>query len=281
MRRSDEPDALRYDAEQAADFYDAYGDREWTRFHDGRTGQASLAIHTEYLRRFIGAGDHVLDVGAGPGRFTIELARLGAQVTVVDLSAVQLQENEGRLATAGFGSQIVERVQADVCDLSRFASGAFDATVCYGGPLSYVLDRADDALAELVRVTKPHGRLFLSVMSLVGSTLGNLATIVELIREHGVEPIRRVIETGDLPPALSNGHLAMHMYRWSELQSLLRGHGLEVVAASAATLAARLEESFSPEELTEVTRWQLDLATEPGAIDAGGHIIGVARKQDA
>lgn len=72
-------------------------------------------------------------------------------------------------------SQAVARVQADVCDLSRFDSGTFDATICFGGPLSYVLDRADDALAELIRVTKPGGLLLLSVMSLIGSTFGNLA----------------------------------------------------------------------------------------------------------
>jgi ubiquinone/menaquinone biosynthesis C-methylase UbiE len=268
---------MRYDPVRAAAFYDEYGDREWTRFHDGRTGLASLAIHAEYLRRYITRGQHVLDIGAGPGRFSIELARLGARVTVADLSAVQLQKNEARLSEAGLASQVVERVQADVCDLAWFPPGAFDATVCYGGPLSYVLDRADEAIDELVRVTRPGGLLLVSVMSLVGSTLGNLATVVALTREHGVQPIRSVIESGDLPPALSGGHLAMHLFRWNELQALFRRHSLEIVAASAASLAASLEEDFSAQELAEVTRWQLDLAAEPGAIDAGGHIIAVAR----
>lgn len=95
MPGTDDTGRLRYDAARAAAFYDAYGDREWTRFHDSRTGEASLAIHTEYLRRFIAPGDHVLDVGAGPGRFTLELARLGARVTVADLSRVQLEARGG------------------------------------------------------------------------------------------------------------------------------------------------------------------------------------------
>jgi ubiquinone/menaquinone biosynthesis C-methylase UbiE len=281
MSPGDEADPLRYDASRAAAFYDEYGDREWTRFDDGRTGQASLAIHTEYLRRFIAPGQHVLDVGAGPGRFTMELARLGARLTVADLSTVQLRQNEERVAEAGLASQVVDRVQADVCDLSQFETDAFDATVCYGGPLSYVLDRADDALGELIRVTKPGGLLLLSVMSLVGAALGNLAAVVALTRVHGVEAVRAVMETGDLPPQMSGGHLAMHMYRWSELEAQLRRHRLEVVAASAATLAVGLEETFSADELAEVTRWQIDLAAEPGAIDAGGHIIAVARKPTA
>ena len=185
------------------------------------------------------------------------------------------------MAAAGEAAQIVERVQADVCDLSRFDSDTFDATVCYGGPLSYVLDRADEAVGELVRVTKPGGLVLVSVMALVGSTLGNLPTVIGLMREHGAGPIRRVIETGDLPPELSNGHLAMHMFRWSELQALVRRHGLEIVAASAATLSPAIEDDLTPDELAEVARWQLDLAAEPGAIDAGGHMIVVARSDDA
>jgi SAM-dependent methyltransferase len=281
MAADGESGALRYDARRAADFYDEYGEREWTRFHDGRTGQVSLALHTEYLRRFVRAGQHVLDIGAGPGRFTIELARLGARVTVADISAVQLRQNEERVTEAAVAQQVVEWVQVDMCDLSRFTSDTFDATVCYGGPLSYVLDQADAALAELVRVTKPGGLLFISVMSLVGATFGNLAEVVALARQHGVVAIRRVIETGDLPPELSGGHLAMHLFRWSELRGVLDRHALGVVVSSAASVAPSAETGWSADELAEVARWQLDLGTEPGAIDVGGHIIVVARKPTA
>ena len=66
-----------YEAERIAAFFDAYGEQEWTRFEDGRTPSTSLEVHREYLRRFVRAGDRVLDIGAGPGRFTLELARLG------------------------------------------------------------------------------------------------------------------------------------------------------------------------------------------------------------
>jgi hypothetical protein len=47
--------------------------------------------------------------------------------------------------------------------------GSFDAVVCFGGPLGYVLGEADRALAELLRVTKQGGRVLLSVMSLLGT----------------------------------------------------------------------------------------------------------------
>jgi ubiquinone/menaquinone biosynthesis C-methylase UbiE len=67
---------MKYDPAQVASFYDDYGEREWTRFDDGRTPRPSLTVHFEQLRRFVNPRDGVLDIGAGPGRFTIELARI-------------------------------------------------------------------------------------------------------------------------------------------------------------------------------------------------------------
>ena len=82
---------MSYDSKAAAAFYDAYGEREWTRFEDGRTPATSVATHVHYLEQFVHAGDHVLDVGCGPGRFTLELARLGARVAAADVSPGQLE----------------------------------------------------------------------------------------------------------------------------------------------------------------------------------------------
>jgi SAM-dependent methyltransferase len=148
---------VRYDSERIAAFFDEYGEREWARFEDGRNSPISLAVHAHYLRRFVGARDRVLDAGAGPGRFTVELARLGATVTVADISPRQLELNRRTLIAAGLEDHIAGRVQADILDLGTFDDDAFDATVCYGGPLSYVLDRADGALGELLRVTRAGG----------------------------------------------------------------------------------------------------------------------------
>ncbi|MBA2254387.1 MAG: class I SAM-dependent methyltransferase [Chloroflexi bacterium] len=274
---------MEYDAERVAAFYDDYGDREWTRFEDGRTSSLSLAVHRHYIDRFVRAGDRVLDVGAGPGRFTLQLAELGAQVTVADISDRQLELNRARLSAAGLAGRIESLVRADIVDLGAFDDSQFDVVVCYGGPLSYVLDRASDALRELVRVLKPGGTLLLSVMSLVGSTAAGLPTVLRELRDIGPEIIGRVIATGELSQSLS-GHFDMRMYRWRQLEGLLLRQALVIVAASASGLAfGRLHQEsideLTPDELATVTAWVIDLAAEPGAVDMGEHIIAVARKR--
>ena len=268
--------SIGWDPERAASFYDEYGESEWTRFEDGRTPAPSLDVHLDRLRRFINAGDRVLEVGAGPGRFTIELARLGAQVTVSDLSPRQLELNRERVAAEGLEEHIVEREIADVLDLTRWDDASFDATVCFGGPLSYVVDRADEGIAGLVRVTKPGGHVLVSVMSLVGTVVHYLPILLDLVRRDGVAKNEAIVRTGLLPDELDYGHLAMKLFRWSELEALLSPHGT-VVDACAAGLLPNVQPE-EPELREFLSTVELELAGEPGAVSCGQHILAVLRR---
>jgi ubiquinone/menaquinone biosynthesis C-methylase UbiE len=266
-----------WDPERAASFYDEYGESEWTRFEDGRTPAPSLDVHLDRLRRFVNAGDRVLEVGAGPGRFTVELARLGAQVTVSDLSPVQLELNRERVAAEGLEEHVVERELADVLDLSRWDDASFDATICFGGPLSYVVDRADDGIAELVRVTRAGGHVLVSVMSLVGTVTHFLPILLDLVRRDGVAKNEAIVRTGFLPDEPDYGHLAMKLFRWSELEALLSSHGTVVDACAAGLLPSVQPEE--PELRAFVSRAELELAGEPGAVSCGQHILAVLRRE--
>ena len=265
-----------YEREHTAAFFDELGEREWTRFEDGRTPPQSVAVHLEQLRRFVQEGDRVLDIGAGPGRFTIELARLGADVVVADISTRQLELNEERLEAAGLEGRVTERVLADVTDLSRFDDASFDAVVCFGGPISYAVERSEEGIAELFRVTRPGGHALLSVMSLIGTVVHFAEGLLDLARRDGAESNEEIVRTGLLPQGEDYGHLPMKMYRWSELEALLSRYGTVVSASAAGLLPALYPEEAELREF--ITRVELELATEPGALSCGEHIVAVVRK---
>jgi SAM-dependent methyltransferase len=264
-------------------FYDEYGEREWTRFDDGRSSPLSPAVHVSVLRQFVRAGDRILDAGAGPGRFTIELARLGASVVVADVSPVQLELNRAKLNEVGLAQHVEDWLRADITDLKPILDGEFDAVVCFGGPLSYVMERADEAVDELLRVVRSGGHVLVSVMSLIGS-IGHLPYLLSDMHAFGQEAVQGVIDSGDLPSTMSGGHLAMHLYRWSELAELLRRHPCEIVAAySSGLVNGRLHHqllaAMTDAERDAMTGWAIQLADEPGAVDMGEHIIAVVRKR--
>ena len=259
---------MSWDPVRAASFYDEYGDREWRRFEDGLTPAAGLDIHVRFLERFVRPGNRVLDAGSGPGRFTAELARLGAEAVALDISPGQLEQLRERLP-------YVETHVGDVTDLSRFPDGSFDVSICFGGPLSYVLDRAEDALTELVRVTRSGGHVLVSVMSLAGTVVHYISVLLDLARRDGTAKQEEIVRTGFLPEAPDYGHLAMKLFRWSELEALLCRHG-EVVAVAAAGLLPdpRPEE---PELRELIHRIEAELCEEPGAVSCGQHIVAALR----
>src|SRR4051812_29682043 len=103
------------------------------------------------------AGSRVLDVGHGTREIVARLAGRfeGASFVAIDLEEPHLVRARGR--RAGFGNRTVFEV-GDALALP-FGSAAFDLVVC-----RHVLQAVPDArraLAEMVRVANPGGRLHL------------------------------------------------------------------------------------------------------------------------
>lgn len=67
------------------DFYNAETLNEWNRI----AGRPEFIITCRFLDRYIKPGDSVLDIGGGPGRYSLYLAEKGCDVTLFDLA----QEN--------------------------------------------------------------------------------------------------------------------------------------------------------------------------------------------
>ena len=273
-----------YDPARVSEFFDRFGHGEWERLEQSATHRLQARIHTHYLREYFKRGDHILDAGAGPGRFTIQLARLGATVSVVDLSEEQLRLNRQKVAEAGLLDRVDGWHSADILDLGLFRDGTFDGTVCYGGGLSYVLERAGEALEELLRVTKPGGLVAVSVSTVLGTARMSLPGFPKWIERHGRDGLEHEMATGDALGVTREGHWT-HMYRWREFERLLLDHRCEIVAASAAgfmsirndDVVAEFEKD--PDLYDWFLRWEIEFCREPGALDGSTHVIAVIRRE--
>lgn len=262
------------------EFYDELGEGEWTRLEDSPRGRVSFEVHRRFLRRYIEPGARVLEIGAGPGRFTMELASLGATVVVTDFSQVQLDLNRAKVGASEFEGSVESRALLDVCDTSRYADGEFDAVVAYGGPLSYAFDRTDEAFAGLLRITRANGPVVASVMSTLGSWRFFLAGVLEDTKLAGEDANDKVLETGDLRH-FGTRHVCK-MFRSRELVDLVTRHGGTMLAMSASNWASLADPEILESLEQDEDRWrrfldhEIAACGEPGALDGGTHLLFAA-----
>lgn len=271
-----------YNPESLIQHFDDFGIREWERLVQTPSDEVSLYIHTHYLEKYISKGCRVLEIGAGAGRFTEILARLGAQILVADLSSVQLELNKRFALELGFDKAVLDWQQADICDLSQFASDSFDCVVAYGGPFSYVLDKRDLALSECLRVLRPEGMLLLSVMSLWGTSHARLEGVLSIPAPTN----QKIIQTGDISPITFPERRSnfMHLFRAEELVNWLEQKNLEIIDLSACnclslTWNEMLKQSRAdPEKWNELLRMEMEACADPGCLNMGTHLIAAAKK---
>jgi ubiquinone/menaquinone biosynthesis C-methylase UbiE len=270
-------------AERSRRFYDELGIIEWDRMTRSVASRVSMELHRRLLARYITPGARVLEIGAGPGRFTIELVKLGAMVVVSDISPVQLELNERMVAEAGAESRVEGRIVLDVADLSLIPDDSFDAVVAFGGPLSYAFEEAESALGSCLRVTRPGGTVLASVMSLVGSLRYHLAGVAEEMSIFGAEVIDTMVRTGE---QRHTPHQC-RMFRWSEIADMLNRLPCELEVASASNAISSGDQEAldmferDADRWERLLTWEEQLAKEPGTLDAGTHILFAVRRLPA
>ncbi len=112
-----------------------------------------LQLRLKFLLARVRAGERVLDVGCGEGRFTAELAAAGADVVGIDVAGEPLRR--ARVAHPDVDVRLVDAFAS-----WPLADASFDA-VWAGEVVEHVADTAG-WLSEVRRVLRPGGRLLVS-----------------------------------------------------------------------------------------------------------------------
>lgn len=118
-----------------------------------RHGQVEYIISMKYIHKYLEDMENprIIDIGAGTGRYSVQLADEGYDVTAVEL----VKYNLGILKSKGSS---VKAYHGNALKLSRFADASFDMALLFG-PMYHLYTMEDkvQALREAARVTKPGG----------------------------------------------------------------------------------------------------------------------------
>lgn len=272
---------------EVREFYNQYGEREWKRLEENIYSKINFILHMHFIDKYLHKGMKILDAGCGAGKFSIEFAKRGCMVTLLDISDQQLRIAREKIDEAGINENIEGYFQGDIRNLSQFNDGQFDLIVCYGAPLSYVIENRDKAISEFNRVLNPNGMLFISVNNKWGilkRLLGN--KYPDFFNNPKYWYLDKVMETGDLPKHERVSHPARHFFEAAELNNLLKDGGFDhIVLGGSPCFACGHEEAVEElgkdeEALNTIIQIELETYTKPTMVDNGEFLLARGVKKN-
>ncbi|MBU0957698.1 MAG: class I SAM-dependent methyltransferase [Nanoarchaeota archaeon] len=150
--------------------YNEIAQKEWKRLVKDEFHKLEFDTSLYFLKKHLPKKGLILDAGGGPGRYTIELAKQGYDVVLLDLTPANLELAKKKIKKEKVQDKVKDVVEGSITDLSSFKSNSFDAVICLGGPLSHVHPEKQrkKAIFELIRVAKKNAPVFVSVMGRLG-----------------------------------------------------------------------------------------------------------------
>ncbi|MHB1484126.1 MAG: class I SAM-dependent methyltransferase [Saccharofermentanales bacterium] len=143
------------------EFYNNGVQHEWERL-DRHPIEFKVTAH--FIDKYIKPGDRVLDIGGGPGRYSLYLASRGCDVTLLDLSEANVKLAELKAIEQNLS---IHCYSGDARYADKIIDGKFDAILLMG-PMYHLLDESDRILAvkSSMKLLRDGGTLFISFISI-------------------------------------------------------------------------------------------------------------------
>ena len=256
-----------------------------------RHGQVEYITSMKYIHKYLeilqgeNAKDttlQILDIGAGTGRYAVELAKEGYDVTAVEyvkynLGRLKQNANVAKKECQEAGQEfLLQAYQGDARKLKRFAEDTFDLTLLFG-PMYHLYSFEDklQALMEAKRVTRPGGYIL----------------VAYLMNEYGV--LTYGFKEGHALECMADGRLDEDYHchskeedlydyvRLEDMEALRHAAGLEHVrtisADGPADYMRRELNAMSEEMFAKFIEYHLSTCERPELLGAGAHTVDILR----
>lgn len=246
---------------------------EWERLDRHRV---EFDITKRIMDRFIPDKPmEIIDIGGGPGRYSIYLAQKGHRVTLLDLSSKHIRIAKEK--SKAYGVTLVDAIHGNALDLSQLAQ-QYDVVLLMG-PLYHLIQEEDrrKAVEEALKHLKPGGLLFASFISNYAAILDSLGWLYPVD-----DPNRLLKYLEDGVNCQDEGFTTAYFSSHQEAMELMRSFGLEQLAFAGVEniLGTKEREVMSLEE-GDYQKWleiAYALAEDPHLYGMSQHYLYVGKK---
>jgi len=184
------------DVKIVQEYYDSDVQLEWNRLEKH---PFEFILTTRMMDKYIKPGDYILDIGGGPGRYSLHYAEKGCNVTLVDLSSSNVKF---ALEKATEQKVSIKAVVGDAREVERIVEGEYDH-VFLMGPMYHLLEEKDriKAMNAALSMLKPGGQIYVSFILLFAGIIYEMKYMPEMLLMESDDVLNTILEdkpyTGD------------------------------------------------------------------------------------
>ena len=166
---------MKEDMRKAQSYYEENVEKEWMRIAD----RTEFFLTCRMLDRYIKPGDRVLDIGGGPGRYSLYLAAKGCDVVLLDLAEGNTKFAAQKAREIGLD---IKTITGDARQVQELTTGSYDHILLMG-PMYHLLKESDRVMAvkAAVSLLKREGVIYVSFLNLLAGIIYSLRSAPEII----------------------------------------------------------------------------------------------------
>lgn len=245
-------------------------------------------VNWHYIKKYLPKKGEILDNGAGPGRYSMELARHGYRVTLTDLTSRSVEIAKEKAKQFGLMDQFNGFYVADARELNGLQTEQFDASLMLG-PL-YHLQSEDDRIAavkELYRVTKKDGIVFVAFMPRIRHVLTSLLFPQNWKPNDHMDSINQFLETGIFNHSEEGRITGAYFFNIGDIKPFIESHGFETLNLIGSS---NIGSFLTPErweywrnrgdkELNKLIDLLIETATDPYILGMSSHLLYIGKRK--
>ncbi len=258
---------------------------EWGRL-DTPAGKLEYFITLKLIEEYVPLGSYVLDLGGGPGRYTLALASKGYHMFLADISPDLIRFARNMLEDFLSKDFIHGMEVVNAIDLSVFSNESFDAVLLLG-PLYHLTDIEEviSCLREVYRILKPSGKIVAAFIPHMSGLSGIIHRALRKPDQVDTKVLRNTYENGIFNNLSTNGFQEGKYIQKSTLMNIVNTIGFEkLLIRSIRGLGMGQEEQLLELAHKDPTYFQDILevihltASQPSVIETCGHALYIGEK---
>ena len=251
-------------------YYNQY--EEENRFKKSNHNRLEFITTTKYIEKYLKKKDKILEVGAGPGAYSLYYAKRGYDVTAVEL----VEKNIEKLKQGIEKNMNIKVHQGNAVDLSLFEDETFDMTLVLG-PMYHLFTKEEQekAIAEAIRVTKKGGLIYFAYIT------NDAVVLRALLMEHKLLEYR---EKHDKEFKLDNSpEEVFYLFLIKDFEEIMKHTNticLHEVATDGIAQAMQMYiDQLSEAEFEEWIKYHLATCERKDLMGYSSHILHICQKK--